>query len=164
MKGFRSKGFGICLMIVNFTLIICLVAYIIYLHSSEKDKKIQENAPIVYANGYTDAELQVAMEKAGDDMISIYGKLLPGSRADFSDGNVMQFLDDGVFNGYFDQDNTSITGTYAVLASSDDNYLADVNIYNGNSSKYVRYKLMYDDNKDFMLYCPAEKSYIVLTY
>ena len=65
--------------------------------------------------------------------------------------------------GYFDSENPSIEGKYVVTASEDD-YLADVNIYNGESSDFVQYKLVYDEDKHLMLYYPADNAYVSLNY
>ena len=156
-----TKYFKILFMILNAAIILGLISYILFLRSG--GLTFSKKAPDVATQTYTEEEIAQAMERAGENMISIYGNLLPGSRAEFSDGNVMQFSADGVFSGYFNSENPSIEGTYIVTAS-DDEYLADVNIYNGESSDYVQYKLMYNENKDFMLYYPADNAYIALVY
>ena len=138
--------------------------YIIYLRRTIPILSFSnETSPVVSSNGYTDEELQNAMDQAGQNMIGIYSNLLPGSKAMFSDGNSMLFLDGGVFEGYFDKDNTSIKGTY-VLTDSDDEYLANLNVYNESNMKYVQYKLLYDENKDFAIYLPESKRIIKLIY
>lgn len=154
----NKKVFKIVLMTLNVLVIVFLVGYICYMHYSTLKKN---KLPSVTSQAYTEEELQAAMAKAEENMMSIYGNLLPGSKATFSDGNTMSFLSDGVFNGYFDANNTAITGTYLVVPS-DDEYLANVNIYNGKS--YVQYKLMYDENREFMLYYPSDKVYVPLEY
>ncbi len=156
---FKKKNVKIAVMVLNLALIVGLLGYIIFLHSGSRS-----GAPKVTAEEYTEEELALAMSQAEDTMVSIYSNLIPGSKAEFSDGNTMNFSSDGNYNGFFDEDNPSITGTYVVTASDDDKYLADINIYNGNSSSFVQYKLMYDENKDFMLYYPANGALISLKY
>ena len=159
----ESKAFKVGVMVLNVLLIVALVGYIVFLHTGGLKKDTASTSPDVATKTYTEEELNAAMERADENMVSIYGKLIPGSRAEFQDGNTMSFGADGKFEGYFNAENTSIEGKYVVTASDDD-YLADVNIYNGESSDFVQYKLMYDDNKDFMLYYPAGNAYIALVY
>ncbi len=161
MKFFEKKNVKIAVMVINLLLIVGLVFYIIFMHAgSGRSSK----APGVTAEEYTEEQLNQALSQANDSMMSIYSNLIPGSSAEFSDGNTMTFGSEGSYSGYFDESNPSITGTYVVTTSDDTNFLANVNIYNGNSSNYVQYKLMYDENNDFMLYYPENGTKIRLTY
>ena len=162
LKFFEKKNVKIAVMALNLALIVGLVIYIFYMHSGGLHKS--GSAPSVTSETYTEEELALAMSQAEETMVSIYGNLIPGSKAEFSDGNTMNFSVGGNYSGYFDEENPSVNGTYIVTASDDDNYLADVNIYNGSTSNYVQYKLMYDENKDFVLYYPANGALIPLKY
>ena len=159
---FESRQFKIIIMSINVFLIVGLVVYIVFLHTGNSIKE-DGGSPDVAAHSYTEEELNAVMDQAADSMVSIYGDLIPGSEAEFSDGNIMSFGSDGSFSGYFDSENPSIEGKYVVTASEDD-YLADVNIYNGESSDFVQYKLVYDEDKHLMLYYPADNAYVSLNY
>ena len=150
-------------LVLNICLIVALVGYIGFLHFRLNEEIAKEPAvPLVEGREYTEEEINVIMEQTEDTMCSVYTNLIVGSVARFSDGNVMKFLADGVFNGYFDKDNTAVADYTYVVSKTDDDYLADITIYNKNSSKMVQYKLMFDDASRFVLYSPADNSSVTL--
>lgn len=161
-----TKTFKIGIMIVNICLIVGLVGYIFYMHNrlEHAERAAMELAPDVSADGYTEEQLAQMMEQAEDSMIGIYSRLLAGSTARFSDGTSMNFLADGVFNGYFDAAHTDVKDYSYVVSKCDDNYLADVNVCDKKESKYVRYKLLYNDESNLTLYYPEDNVYVVLEY
>lgn len=161
----QSVVFKRGLMVFNFCIIAALVGYIIFLHTKlDKGRTFFDNAPSVTGENYTEEEIADMMARAEDTMVSIYSNLLVGTTARFSDGSSMSFLENGKFDGYFDSDHRSVSDYFYVVSKTDDGYLADVNISAGKNSPYIRYKLLYDENSNFMLYYPEDDMYIALEY
>jgi hypothetical protein len=158
----KISKFNIIVGIINVTMLVGLVACLVAFKVSNgvDGKEISVNSI-----AYTQDEVDNAMAQAENEMTNIYSILIGGTSGDIGEYH-MSFGTDGSFDGFYDNDNCNISGyTYEILKALDDDgsdVVANVNIYNSDSTSYVQYKLKFDENSNLMLYYPGSDLFVEL--
>ena len=162
---FKNEKFIKRHMIVSTILILALVGYIVFLHSSNSGV-VNGRTPAVKKGTVSEGDISLMMADAEESLNNVYMNLLAGSRATFADGNVMVFSKNGEFSGYFNADNPNVSGyNYRVTTSADSKFQGVLNIFSRESSSYVKYNIVVtSDSSDIKLFNPSDNTYITLEY
>lgn len=149
MKLLKSKR-GIQIIFGTNIIIICtLIGVLFYHHTSLKNTNLKEAKE---NNSYHASDQQVS---------DLYQNLIEGY--DFQVGEYsFDFGDDGSYSGFFDSDNTEVSGySYECTMENDEEILR---IYNEDATKNVTYKMNVLDNGDIQLFFEDDKEPIVLKF
>lgn len=164
---YYSERFRKWYLIISVIIIIILIGCLIFLRSSAAGAKAANSgSPNVSSEKLSTEDLSLIMADAEASLSTVYMNIISGSRATFSDGNVMMFNEDGKFSGYFDEKNPNVTGfTYKVTSPIDKKYQASIYIFNLKDSSNVRYDVVVSkETGETKLYDSKNNNYIVLDF
>lgn len=167
----KKKKLKLIIGVANACLLVILLSYWLNLGSRKNEvvsTPVSKEISVEESNNKADK----AMLDASGSMNNVYYNLIQGTTGKLNDYN-MHFDWGGEYNGFFDSNNTNVSGykyTVTELADGDSNrnvnYVANLNIYNKDMSVSVQYKIVFDSSaSDFpiLLYYPSAKLYIALS-
>lgn len=150
MKSKRSKKFETVVCVLNIILMIFMVVYLLNAFAGKKSSS---------PNMEPEVSADFTMDSADDALVDVYTTLIKGTSVKIDNDKRMYFGVDGDFSGFFDKDNSNVEGySYEIIGitngDEEDGAVAEVNIYNKDRSKFVRYKLLFGENSELLLLYP----------
>ena len=141
----QTKKAEIVICAINAFLIIFMIVYLIHAFYGRKEgvSSVSDDA----------AALTASASEVDDALTNVYVALIANTVVSLGNDKCMYFGNDGNFDGFFDESNPDVSGySYEVVSMSDSNdedgAVAAVNIYNGDKTKYVQYKMVYGGSSD----------------